>query len=58
MHPRLAEYARFVDLNQGDELERRASEGGTAKTGGGKVGVEELFAGGGVERAPPETAAT
>ena len=26
VHPRLAEYARFVDLGQGDELERRASE--------------------------------
>jgi Thymidylate synthase complementing protein len=26
VHPRLAEYARFVDLGPGDELERRASE--------------------------------
>jgi hypothetical protein len=26
VHPRLAAYARFVDLGQGDELERRASE--------------------------------
>jgi thymidylate synthase ThyX len=26
VHPRLARYARFVDLGQGDELERRASE--------------------------------
>ena len=26
VHPRLAEYARFVDLGSGDELERRASE--------------------------------
>ena len=26
VHPRLAQYARFVDLGPGDELERRASE--------------------------------
>jgi thymidylate synthase ThyX len=26
VHPRLAEYARFVDLGPGDELERRSSE--------------------------------
>src|SRR5207249_4888720 len=26
VHPRLAAYARFVDLSAGDELERRASE--------------------------------
>jgi thymidylate synthase ThyX len=26
VHPRLAEYARFVDMGPGDELERRASE--------------------------------
>jgi hypothetical protein len=26
VHPRLAEYARFVDLGPGDELERRRSE--------------------------------
>jgi thymidylate synthase ThyX len=26
VHPRLAEYARFVDLGAGDELGRRASE--------------------------------
>jgi hypothetical protein len=26
VHPRLAEYARFVDLSPGEELERRASE--------------------------------
>jgi hypothetical protein len=26
VHPRLAEYARFVDLGPSDELERRASE--------------------------------
>ena len=26
VHPRLARYARFVDLGKGDELERRASE--------------------------------
>jgi hypothetical protein len=26
VHPRLAEYARFVDLGPGDELERRTSE--------------------------------
>jgi thymidylate synthase ThyX len=26
VHPRLAGYARFVDLGQGDELERRRSE--------------------------------
>ena len=26
VHPRLAKYARFVDLGQGDELERRGSE--------------------------------
>jgi hypothetical protein len=26
VHPTLAEYARFVDLGPGDELERRASE--------------------------------
>jgi hypothetical protein len=26
VHPRLARYARFVDLGAGDELERRASE--------------------------------
>ena len=26
VHPRLAEYARFVDMGPGDELERRRSE--------------------------------
>jgi len=26
VHPRLASYAKFVDLSEGDELERRASE--------------------------------
>jgi hypothetical protein len=26
VHPRLARYARFVDLGPGDELERRRSE--------------------------------
>ena len=26
VHPRLARYARFVDLGPGDELERRKSE--------------------------------
>jgi hypothetical protein len=26
VHPRLARYARFVDLGPGDELERRQSE--------------------------------
>ena len=26
VHPRLADYARFVDLGPGDELERRNSE--------------------------------
>ena len=26
IHPRLAGYARFVDLGEGDEMERRASE--------------------------------
>jgi len=26
VHPRLAQYARFVDLGPGDELERRVSE--------------------------------
>ena len=26
VHPRLAAYARFVDLGPGDELERRKSE--------------------------------
>jgi hypothetical protein len=26
VHPRLAGYARFVDLGPGDELERRRSE--------------------------------
>jgi hypothetical protein len=26
VHPRLADYARFVDLGPGDELERRQAE--------------------------------
>jgi hypothetical protein len=26
VHPRLAAYARFVDMGRGDELERRSSE--------------------------------